>query len=263
MPAIYAHTRFGKIVAKQLEGELEQVVSRNYAAFQTGLQGPDIFFFYRPWNKNRVNQYGFHLHKVSAMPFFRHGVKVVRKKGTASREYAYLLGFLCHFILDSECHPYVTEMIEKTGIQHLEIEEEFEKMLMRMDGKNDLTYPQHRLVPTDWGTAAAVSPFYNKVPPKQVRSALKYMRMVRRLFWAPGIVKQSMINGVMRLTGKFDRMKGLMIQRKDHPGCRVTNEELMRRFNEAVGIALVMIQALDESVRLESGLPKRLDRNFE
>ena len=50
MPAIYAHTRFGKIVAKQLEGELEQVVSRNYAAFQTGLQGPDIFFFYNSAN---------------------------------------------------------------------------------------------------------------------------------------------------------------------------------------------------------------------
>ena len=26
------------------------------------------------------------------------------------------MGFICHYILDSECHPYVTQMIEKTGV---------------------------------------------------------------------------------------------------------------------------------------------------
>lgn len=52
---------------------------------------------------------------------------MVRKRGESSREYAYLMGFVCHFILDSECHPYVEEYIEKSGVQHLEIEEEFEK----------------------------------------------------------------------------------------------------------------------------------------
>ena len=111
MPAIYAHDRFGAKVSELVNGQLKDTIHAHYTQFQIGLQGPDIFFFYRPWSKNKVNQYGTHLHGISAYPFFKHALLVVRKKGRGSKEYAYLIGFICHFILDSECHPYVEKMI--------------------------------------------------------------------------------------------------------------------------------------------------------
>ena len=49
--------------------------------------------------------------------------------------------------------------IEKSGVQHLEIEEEFEKKLMRKDGKDPFSYPLARLVPVDIATADAIWPF--------------------------------------------------------------------------------------------------------
>lgn len=58
MPAIYAHDRFGEKVAKKLGGELKRFVFEYYPQFEIGLQGPDIFFFYRPYTKNRVVKYG-------------------------------------------------------------------------------------------------------------------------------------------------------------------------------------------------------------
>ena len=119
MPAIYAHDRFGAKVSELVNGQLKDTIHAHYTQFQIGLQGPDIFFFYRPWSKNKVNQYGTHLHGISAYPFFKHALLVVRKKGRGSKEYAYLMGFICHFILDSECHPYVEKMIGETGVQHL------------------------------------------------------------------------------------------------------------------------------------------------
>ena len=87
MPAIYAHDRFGAEVAERLDGELKQIVEKYYTQYEIGLQGPDIFFFYRPWSRNVVSRYGNHLHDISAYPFFRHALKVVRKKGRDSREY--------------------------------------------------------------------------------------------------------------------------------------------------------------------------------
>ena len=129
MPAIYAHDRFGEKVAKKLDGELKRFVFEYYPQFEIGLQGSDIFFFYRPYMKNKIVKYGHHLHGISAKPFFEHAMKVINKRGRDSAQYAYLLGFICHYILDSECHPYISQMIEKTGVQHLEIEEEFEKSL--------------------------------------------------------------------------------------------------------------------------------------
>lgn len=174
MPALYAHDRFGAKVSERLEGELREIVTKYYTQFSIGLQGPDIFFFYKPYTNNKIVKYGNHLHHISAMPFFHHAISVVKKKGRNSREYAYLMGFICHFILDSECHPYVEEMIGKTGVQHLEIEEEFEKLLLRMDDHDAFAYPLADLVPTDVLTAVAIYPFYSKsMTPGIVRTSLR------------------------------------------------------------------------------------------
>lgn len=43
---------------------------------------------------------------------------------------AYLLGFGCHYMLDSACHPYVNRMAEEGVIPHIVLEKEFDRVLM-------------------------------------------------------------------------------------------------------------------------------------
>ena len=262
MPAFYAHDRFGKKVAERLPKTLQQTVQRHYRQYRIGLQGPDLFFFYQPYRPNRVTKYGNHLHDISAMPFFEHAQKVVRKRGESSREYAYLMGFVCHFILDSECHPYVEEYIEKSGVQHLEIEEECEKKLMRKDGKDPFSYLLARLVPVDIVTADVIWPFYENISRKILLKTLKWMRLIKRLFTAPGKAKYHLVNTGLRMTGHYAGMKGLLNQRKDNSKCRVSNEELMKRFDSAVDLAVRMIVSMDESIWTRKELAERFDRTF-
>ncbi len=264
MPAIYAHDRFGQEVAERLDSELKNIIEKYRAPYAIGLQGPDLLFFYRPWGKNRVNQYGVHLHKISALPFFEHALQVTREYGRDSREYSYLMGFICHYILDSECHPYVGRMIKKTGVQHLEIEEEFEKMLLRMDGKDALAFPTSTLVPTDEQTARAIAPFYaESIDWKIIHQSLKYLKRVKKLLCAPGMFKQGLINTAMKLLRQYDKMKGLMYQRVDNPACRETDAGLKQRYDSAVGVAAEMIRSFDESLRTGQELNARFDRTFE
>lgn len=266
MPAVYAHDRFGTIVSQNLQGELRDIVLKYYPQFEIGQQGPDIFFFYLFNTPNHIVKYGNHLHHTSAMPFFRHAVSVIRKKGRDSREYAYLLGFLCHFILDSECHPYVTEMIGVTGAQHLEIEEEFEKMLLRIDGRDPFSYPTADLIPTDEDTVKAIYPFYRQdsiVTRKIIRVSLQDMKTVKRLFTAPAGWKYNTINTVMKMTGKYPYVKGLMHQRTDNPRCAVSNDGLFQRFDDAVLTALRLLEQFDECIHTGTSLPERLNRSFE
>ncbi len=264
MPAIYAHDRFGADVAERLDPELKEIIRKYPASYAAGLQGPDILFFYRAWGKNSVNQYGVHLHKISALPFFEHAREAVKEHGRDSREYAYLMGFICHYILDSECHPYVEQMIEKIGVQHLEIEEEFEKMLLRMDGKDAVSFPAATLVPTDEQTAGAIAPFYDeRIDKKVVLQSLKDMKTIKKLFCAPGAFKQGFINSTMKLLRHHERMKGLMYQRVDNPACRESDEGLMKRYDGAIGVAAEMIMSFDESLRTGGELNARFDRTFE
>ena len=53
MPAFYAHERFGKKVWQQTEGDLKEIIRSHYPQFRIGLQGPDIFFFYRLYTNNK------------------------------------------------------------------------------------------------------------------------------------------------------------------------------------------------------------------
>lgn len=277
MPAIYAHEAFGRAVSSQLDGELAEIIGEHDAQFQIGLQGPDIFFFFGAHTNNAVVRFGEHLHNVSAAPFFTNAVNVIRQKGRFSPEYAYLCGFVCHFILDSECHPYVEEMIGKIGVQHLEIEEEFEKFLLKMDGKDPLGYPVADLVPTDMDTAAAIQPFYPVKPHRWsggarreylslsiIRESLVSMKLLKRLLTAPQPWKQNLINGVLQLSGEknYSHAKGFLNQKIDNPKCAETNEGLKERFDEAVFLAAEMIQSLDATIQTGGALNRRFDRTF-
>lgn len=264
MPAFYAHYRFGKITADRTEGQLKEIIEKHRTQFEIGLQGPDLFFFYKPYTGGgKVAKYGHHLHQVSAYPFFQHGLHVVETYGRDSSQYAYLLGFICHFVLDGACHPYVAEAIKASGVQHLEIEEEFEKFLLSADGEDPVGFPFARLVPEDDETCMAVAPFYKGITDKQVKISLSDLKRVKKLFTAPGFLKQGTINTLMKMTGKHAHLKGLMNQRKNNPKCGESNRELMVRFDRAVETALEMMNCFDRSLIRGEALDKRFDRNFE
>ena len=137
-------------------------------------------------------------------------------------------------------------------------------MLLRMDRKDPFSYPLADLVPLDDGTVQTICPFYSRqIDERTVRKSLQDLRMVKRLFTTPSKGKHDFINGVMKLSGgKYPYAKGLMNQRADNPACRQTNEELLRRFDSAVPLAVRMAESLDESIRTGKELDVRLDRSF-
>ena len=139
MPAAYAHYYFGKKVYKTLPKQEQEMIREGKYAFLLGLHGPDLLFYYFPVCKNRINQEGVKLHKSIAADFFEYGVKQYQKNPDPILR-AYLYGYLCHFMLDSECHPYIDLYMEEKDLGHLEIETDFDRYLMEKDGKNPLFY---------------------------------------------------------------------------------------------------------------------------
>ena len=67
------------------------------------------------------------MHKEKARAFFTQGMAQVRETGDEAL-LAYLLGFGCHYLLDSSCHPFVNEMNDKGRISHSLLEIEFEPL---------------------------------------------------------------------------------------------------------------------------------------
>ena len=94
MPCIYAHNSFGKEVLKMLPKPLKNTIRRHPAAFRIGLQGPDFLFFYHPLLKCKTNQLGYHQHSHAFDAFLAYELPIIRKLGTDSADYAYMLGYI-------------------------------------------------------------------------------------------------------------------------------------------------------------------------
>ena len=112
MPTTYTHDLFGKRVCRKLPEKLQHLIRSNGNLYRIGQHGPDILFYYF----------------ISKNPALM----------------AYMLGFGCHYILDSTCHPYVNQVAKEGKISHTLLEKEFDRMLMYETGKNPLHfYPSH------------------------------------------------------------------------------------------------------------------------
>ena len=137
MPAIYAHDRFGEAVISHLPLSLRETLQKYPIALHLGFQGPDILFYHKPLKKNPIKTKGMDIHHIPANVFFIEQAKRLiseNERLDPSPYLSYIAGFLCHFLLDVALHPYIYE-IEDTGISHGKIESEFDKYLLKKDGK--------------------------------------------------------------------------------------------------------------------------------
>ena len=262
MPVFYAHHRFGQQVYNELPGELQGIIYEYYPQFQIGLQGPDIFFFYKSHSDNRIPKYGHHLHEISAYAFFQNALKVIREKGRNTPEYAYLMGYICHFILDSECHPYVNNCVTRLNVPHLEIEQEFEKKLMRSDKLDPFSYPVYDFIPTDNLTAKTIYPFYEHIDPTTAKKVLNDLKTTRKLLNSPNRFQNFTVSAGIKLMKKSDELKGYILQRKDNPLCHETNIGLTKRFNTSLSTAIEMIKDFDNSLQTGKALNRRFNWTF-
>ena len=74
------------------------------------------------------------MHGRKARRFFEKGMEYVRREKDPELM-AYMLGFGCHYILDSTCHPYVNQVAKEGKVSHTLLEKELDRMLMYETGK--------------------------------------------------------------------------------------------------------------------------------
>lgn len=243
MPANYSHYAFGKAVIEQLDdAKIKDVIQRNLDIFYIGLHGPDILFFYKPYKREDYSRMGHILHKKSAYPFFNHAKKVIDSSSNPESAMAYILGFICHFILDSICHGYVQQIIEDTGVNHLEIEAEYDRRCMQKDNLNPLSHPLTNHIKIDSTINATIAPFFH-VDKKIINTALKSMKFYDHLFLAPSPIKRGVIYSTMKVTFLYKYFQGLVMNYKPNSKLDRYFLHFDVLFNDAIYLAVDKIKA--------------------
>lgn len=260
MPTTYAHYTFGKEVLKYLDDEIREIIAENIELYNIGVHGPDILFYYGPLKSNRINKIGNEIHGKKAAYFFENAKKIICECSDIKAACSYAMGFICHFMLDSECHPYIRQK-EKT-ISHGEIETEFDRALMIKNGFNPISYKPTSHIISKIDYAKCISGFYENISYNEILESLKSMKICLDLLVAPGRIKRAIIINALRLTGNNDKI-GLIMRYEPNPKCEEINVKLTELYSDAIMMTTDIINEFYKNLYSKHPLNERFNRSFE
>lgn len=215
MPSTYAHYLFGQEVYRELPAQLQTIIDHHRSLYHIGLHGPDILFYYHPMIPLPANRLGYRIHHKSGSRFFRHGLSVLRELQDPEAGLAYLFGFICHFVLDSECHTYINDCIAHSNRTHTAMETDLDRFLLQMHGLDPLNDCLTTHIRPTGDDIAIIASFFPHVSVRQVTKALSLMIHYNRLLQAASRHKRRMILFLFRLSGNYRRLHGLLMP--EHP----------------------------------------------
>lgn len=262
MPTTYAHYKFGAEVIGALPRPLQSAIENNRELFDIGVHGPDILFYYHPLKKNPVSAQGYALHDQMADEFFTRAAAMIKNADEPAAARAYIYGVICHFALDSECHPYIEKMIQTSGITHSEIEMEFDRLLLKEDYINPVRYLGTKHIIPSGKNGAVIAPFYEELTPEIMEKALKGMIFYHKMLLAPGAAKRRLLFSGMKLSGQYDSMHGMVMSLEPNPNCRRFCQLLKGLYAGAVPLAAGLIIQYQKVLFEGVELPERFRRTF-
>lgn len=124
MPDFWTHLIAGEEITAGIKAKnIKSLLSKNYQLFNYGLEGADFFFYHKflPWQRSeRGPKKGDQIHSLSGQKLFAKILTAYKKEGIYlqaelpdsdfwQQNLVYLLGFISHYALDRECHPYIIQ----------------------------------------------------------------------------------------------------------------------------------------------------------
>ncbi len=256
MPAGYAHLRFGSDILKAAPNALKQTIYRSKRLFDIGLYGSDPLLFYRPFLKNKVSALGSRVHKHTGKSFFAQAAAAARNALNVPAAAAYLYGFVCHYALDSCCHPYVAEKTAD-GVAHTEVETSFDRFLMLRDGVDPLKTNPYGAGAISWENAGVLAPFFPDLTQKQIYESAQSMAR-----YGGVLLNCSKLPHAIR-TMLGSSLSGLIITDRQNPRCKDSDARLWSLYQKAVGAGSQLLLELDGYLKGRCCLGSGFDRTFD
>ncbi|MCI8454439.1 MAG: zinc dependent phospholipase C family protein [Lachnospiraceae bacterium] len=267
MPAVFAHDLFGRMIESRLSGEKRRLIRRNKDCFYLGLQGPDPLFFYRPSVKNAIRLTGNSLHAQKSTVLFEDGISAIieaRKAGNSRQEEAflsYLMGFVCHFALDSSLHGFINYQDRFSGFSHTALETELDRTLLLKEGYEPFRTVRASHLKITRDTVMAMSRIFG-VPKAAAVEMLASMKLFNRLFVNASEATKQAVCFLIRPVKEYQLARGMFMWKTSPEGCGELVAIMERMFYQALPTGERLVNALWESVQAGAALPKRFDQRF-
>lgn len=234
MPANYAHYFYGELIKEKLKDskEIYPLIHNNLNEFEIGLHGPDVLFYCNPFKKNAINTYGNDLHDKKALDFFINAKETYLNSTHTDAELAFLFGFLCHYVLDMNCHPLVEKYIDIEKASHYEIESSLDRHILKLNNKNPLKENLTKHFIYKEQTAKILAKYFN-ISFKDAKKSIKEMKLIGKVIVLPHKFQRKIVNSLLKLL-KAESFNNILVPFTDNLKCKESNEVITKKMYESV-----------------------------
>ena len=261
MPTTYAHWRFGDKCIRMLPDDLQNIILNNRAIFDYGVHGPDIFFYYNCLKHNEVNRYGSAMHDIPYKDTLAQIKENFKKTENKDMALSYLLGFTCHFTLDSYCHGFIEKVDETMPYSHGKIESQFDRYLLIKDGFNPVTKSVTDMFHPDKKMAKVISGLFNKFDEDIIYKTLKDQKLYLNLLKDNSDIKRFFLTTAMDIA-KVPSFKDLLITKENVEELKPVNIRLNKYFDMALKHYPVLADSLIGYLSDKNELKTYFKHNF-
>lgn len=261
MPTTYAHWRFGDKCIRMLPDDLQNIILNNRAIFDYGVHGPDIFFYYNCLKHNEVNRYGSAMHDIPYKDTLAQIKENFKKTENKDMALSYLLGFTCHFTLDSYCHGFIEKVDETMPYSHGKIESQFDRYLLIKDGFNPVTKSVTDMFHPDEKMAKVISGLFNKFDEDIIYKTLKDQKLYLNLLKDNSDIKRFFLTTAMDIA-KVPSFKDLLITKENVEELKPVNIRLNKYFDMALKHYPVLADSLIGYLSNKNELNTYFKHNF-
>ena len=134
MPDVVFHSEFGRDVRRALPDDIRSALED--APYTFALFGPDAWFMWRPWMRQEGR--GRRMHTTRPGAFLMALADRAASLESPDALFSYLAGFLCHYAMDTACHPYIiwkTEFETKLPRGHMSFEHSLDYRKLRRESR--------------------------------------------------------------------------------------------------------------------------------
>ena len=261
MPSCYAHRKFGIEVFKSLPTDTKLLIRQHLPLYLIGLHGPDLLFYHQFGKETAVSKFGHKLHHTEFAEFYANASMVI-KNSEDDRQLVYYYGVLCHLFLDAYCHPIVNGRKDEIGVTHGKLEMEYERYLMKMDGKDPMKFKAAGHIAVFREYAEVIAPFYLGVSADEIMQCLIGMKTSLYLTRTENPVLRRAVCKVCGIAKKHDMVASLLLSEQASESCRPVIRELHAAFEEAVEPAAEAIEEYRDYLFRRHDLPEYTDYTF-
>jgi len=249
MPAFLTHRAAGERVIEKIG---EQITHKG--AFYLGCQGPDILFFrnYMPWrNSKKSRALGITMHHEKIRRLFTEGLAAVKAyEGEDKPELvSYFCGFVTHYAIDKNAHPFVYEKTDNDGTMHHALEfmwdsysakEQWDIEPGAFNIYDDVMYAPVGQGIVAWYRQIAKDVHGVKIRPGMVRQAQRHFARAKRALRNVGWVKKM----IMRI---ISRMADIDVKTMRYPPKRDESQFLKEEYKD---MQKMIARGVDEAAEM-------------